>query len=164
MSISQDEANEMYARFLIARNGITAEKIAKEKAKALQQQGDLNGHKVWNAVADRIDRLQRANKFPVGTRALVKRINRQLRSQHKLLRATRPQHRSFVGSHYVWDYRRNAIVEQHVDIEAYARALGVLADCECLARPSLQKAARPKQQGRAAEGVAARLVVTEVAP
>ena len=161
MWTSQDEANEMYARFLIARNGIAAEKIAREKAKSLQQQDDLNGHKVWNAVADVIDRLQRANKFPVGTRALVKRINRQLRSQHKLLKVTRPQ---FVGSHYVWDYRRNVIVEQQVDIEAYARALGVLADCECLARPSLQKAARPKEQGRAAEGVATRLVVTEVAP
>ena len=37
----------MYARFLIARNGIAAEKIAREKAKPLQQEDDLNGHKVW---------------------------------------------------------------------------------------------------------------------
>ena len=52
----------MYARFLIARYGAAAGETAREKAKALQRQGDRNGHDVWNAVADVIERIHGARK------------------------------------------------------------------------------------------------------
>ena len=45
---TQDEAVLMYARFLRARHGAAASKLARKE-------GDVEGHKVWNAVADAVD-------------------------------------------------------------------------------------------------------------
>lgn len=53
---TQDEAVLMYARFLKARHGPAASKMARKKAKTLQNGGDLAGYKIWNAVADATDR------------------------------------------------------------------------------------------------------------
>ena len=53
---TQDEAVLMYARFLRARHGAIASKLARKKAKTLQDDGDLAGSKIWNAVADATDR------------------------------------------------------------------------------------------------------------
>jgi hypothetical protein len=52
---TQDEAIVMFARFLKARHGTAAGKFARTTAETLQNEGDLEGHKVWNAVADAVD-------------------------------------------------------------------------------------------------------------
>jgi hypothetical protein len=52
----QDKAVLMYARFLKARHGTAATKLARKTAKTLQDGGDLEGHKIWNAVADAVER------------------------------------------------------------------------------------------------------------
>jgi hypothetical protein len=52
---TQNEATVMYARFLKARHGTEAGKFARKTAETLQNEGDLEGHKVWNAVADAVD-------------------------------------------------------------------------------------------------------------
>ena len=49
---TQDEAVLIYARFLKARHGVAASKLARETAKSLQDDGDLAGYEIWNAVAD----------------------------------------------------------------------------------------------------------------
>lgn len=56
MWITTDEAVEMYARFLMARHGRMASKLARDKAGSLQSKGDDGGHKIWNEVADVVDR------------------------------------------------------------------------------------------------------------
>ena len=53
---TQDEAVLMYARFLRARHGAAAGKLARKKASKLEGDGDHEGHKIWNAVADAVDR------------------------------------------------------------------------------------------------------------
>ena len=53
---TQDEAVLIYARFLRARHGAAASKLARTTAKTLQDDGDLAGYKIWNAVADATDR------------------------------------------------------------------------------------------------------------
>jgi len=53
---TQDEAIVMFARFLKARHGTAASIVARKKAKTLQNAGDLEGQKIWNAVADKVDR------------------------------------------------------------------------------------------------------------
>jgi hypothetical protein len=53
---TQDEAVLIYARFLKARHGVAASRFARKKASALQDEGDLEGYKIWNAVADAVDR------------------------------------------------------------------------------------------------------------
>jgi len=52
---TQDEATVMFARFLKARHGAEAGEFARKTAETLQNEGDLEGHKVWNAVADAVD-------------------------------------------------------------------------------------------------------------
>ena len=51
-----EEAAMMYARFLKAHHGVAASKFARKKASTLQDEGDLAGYKIWNAVADAVDR------------------------------------------------------------------------------------------------------------
>jgi len=53
---TQDEAVLIYARFLKARHGTAASKLARQSAKTLQDEGDADGYKIWNAVADAVDR------------------------------------------------------------------------------------------------------------
>jgi hypothetical protein len=54
---TQDEAVLMYARFLNARYGAAlASKLARKKASTLKDGGDLAGYKIWDAVADAVDR------------------------------------------------------------------------------------------------------------
>jgi len=55
---TQDEAILMFARFLKARHGTAAGNFARKTAKTLQDEGDPEGHKIWNAVADVADRPQ----------------------------------------------------------------------------------------------------------
>ena len=52
---TQDEAVLMYARFFRARHGAAAGNLAGKKAQMLQDGGDLEGHKIWRAIADAVD-------------------------------------------------------------------------------------------------------------
>ena len=56
MWITQDEAVVMFARYCRARFGKTASKKVRAKAKALQKRGDVEGHHVWNKVAEELDK------------------------------------------------------------------------------------------------------------
>ena len=55
-TITRGEAVEMYARYWVARHGRGGSKLARETASSLQRKGDLEGHKIWNEVAEAIDR------------------------------------------------------------------------------------------------------------
>jgi hypothetical protein len=60
--VTQHEAIKMYARMFKARHGRAASKLARKTAVSLQSQGDLEGHDVWNEVADTIDREQQGKR------------------------------------------------------------------------------------------------------
>ena len=76
-------------------------------------------------------------KLPIDQRALTGRINRTLAADGKALRKLRHGERARgfkpVGHYYVVDMRTSGIVQTHVDLEAFARELGVLAPHEELA-------------------------------
>jgi len=70
---------------------------------------------------------------PVTRRALLQRINRRLKEDQQVVKAARGDHaQQDVGEFYRLDYARNAVVEQHVDLEALGRKLKVLAPFERL--------------------------------
>lgn len=76
-------------------------------------------------------------KVPVSERALFQRINRRLKQKDQLLRTARgvwdgPRwyENSDLGRFYIIDIHRNTLVSTHVDLEAYARKLDVLAPWE----------------------------------
>ena len=52
---TQNEAVEMYARFLSARHGKAAGKYARKTADRLLAKGDIPGHMIWNRVADTVE-------------------------------------------------------------------------------------------------------------
>jgi hypothetical protein len=53
--ITQDEAVEMYARFLAARHGGSAGRLARKAAEKLQTEGDSEGHAIWSRVANAVE-------------------------------------------------------------------------------------------------------------
>jgi hypothetical protein len=56
--------------------------------------------------------------------SLIRQINRRLWAEHRILRvATSEPLRREVGYYYIWDARRNAVVEKEFEIEALARRL-----------------------------------------
>jgi len=59
MWISNQDAIKIYARFCRAHYGAGAVKKVRDRANELKQKGDLEGHHVWNEVADEIKALQR---------------------------------------------------------------------------------------------------------
>jgi hypothetical protein len=52
---TQDEAVQLYARFLAARHGSAAERHARRTAERLQAEGDHAGHAIWSRVADAVE-------------------------------------------------------------------------------------------------------------
>lgn len=62
MWITRNEAVEMYARFLQARHKNVASKLARKTANSLESRGDLDGHRIWNEVADVIDRRDQGSR------------------------------------------------------------------------------------------------------
>jgi hypothetical protein len=60
MWIDTEDAIKIYARFCRAHYGAGAIKKARERARYLERVGDVEGHQVWNGVADEIGALQRA--------------------------------------------------------------------------------------------------------
>jgi hypothetical protein len=74
---------------------------------------------------------KKGDRVGVTTRAAIARVNRKLKPDLKALKATRGERfRQEQGDYYVLDYRSRWIVEKHVDVEAYARELGVLHEWE----------------------------------
>lgn len=74
---------------------------------------------------------------PVSRRALIQRINRVLKSDDEVLKATRGElARSNLGDYYILDLPRNAVVHRDVDIEALGRKLNVLREFESLGEDS----------------------------
>ena len=72
-------------------------------------------------------------KVSVGRKALLARINRKLKPDLRTVRTLRGNRsRREVGDYYEVDLNRNAIVAMHVDLEDYARELGVLTEWERL--------------------------------
>jgi hypothetical protein len=71
-------------------------------------------------------------KMPVSERALYQRINRKLRSDGSLILKASRRPDLEVGKYYVIDTNRNALVLMRVNLEKYARALGVLNGWEAL--------------------------------
>lgn len=55
MQFTTKDAVEIYARFCQARFGSKASEEVRNRAKRLQQQGDLDGYKIWNQVAAEIE-------------------------------------------------------------------------------------------------------------
>jgi len=52
---TQDEAVDMFARYLAARHGSTAAQYARESADKLFAKGDFAGHSIWTRVADVVE-------------------------------------------------------------------------------------------------------------
>ena len=53
---TREEGVEIYAVYLRARHGRSACQFARKTADKLYKKGDLEGHAVWNRVADAVER------------------------------------------------------------------------------------------------------------
>ena len=75
-----------------------------------------------------------AEKVTVTARALLQRINRKLAPDLEKVMACKQSSRSYndLGDYYALDQNRNAIIAQHIDLEAWGREMGVLKDWEKL--------------------------------
>lgn len=75
---------------------------------------------------------KRVRGVPVSARALTQRLGRLLVRDGKRLKKTRAARaRSNVGDYYILN-DRNVIVSHHVNLEAFGRKTGALADYERL--------------------------------
>ena len=64
---------------------------------------------------------------------LIKRVNRKLAPQGRKLKVPRSwRMKANCGSYYILDLRTNTVIECRVNVESFARDLGVLADAEKL--------------------------------
>jgi predicted transcriptional regulator len=73
-------------------------------------------------------------RVPVTARALVQRINRQLKKNGVVLRRARGEKAvSEKGEYYISDERSDLLFGMEINIEEYGRELGVLKDSEYLA-------------------------------
>ena len=79
------------------------------------------------------------SKVPVTTRALILRINRRLKPELRRMRSCRRNSRWWgdLCDYYVIDADLNAIVDSHVDAEAYGRELGVVRAFEMVVDDAL---------------------------
>lgn len=71
-------------------------------------------------------------KAPVSHRALEARVKRALEKDGQTLKKCREDSRWYneLGEHYTVDVELNCVNAKHVDLEAWARELGVLKDFE----------------------------------
>ncbi len=60
---TQTEAVEMFARHLEARYRYGSAKRARDTAEQMKAKGDHSGHKIWNDVANMIDRLRQTERI-----------------------------------------------------------------------------------------------------
>jgi hypothetical protein len=70
---------------------------------------------------------------PISKRALLARLNRKLDAEHAVVKITRynTPARQALGEHYV--VRDGGVSDANIDLEAYGRSYGVLAQHEHLA-------------------------------
>ena len=67
----------------------------------------------------------------VSREALIKRLNRKLQADDEAVRSSRSEwDRQNLGDFYIWSPQHNWIVSTHIDLVAYGRERGVLADYE----------------------------------
>jgi hypothetical protein len=72
---------------------------------------------------------------PVTERALLVRVNRKLtKERQESLKAAKGKARETLGAYYLLDLRRNEVKATNVQLEPYARKLGVLKLYEALIR------------------------------
>jgi hypothetical protein len=72
-------------------------------------------------------------KVPVTERALIQRINRKLEPGLERLKMSRTEHmEQQIGRYWVLDLNRNFVRHPHVNLETYARELGVLREWEAV--------------------------------
>jgi hypothetical protein len=66
----------------------------------------------------------------VSGHTLMQRINRKLKYEHEAVRECPATSRSYatLGDHYLHDTFHNALIASDIDLEALARALGVLGE------------------------------------
>ena len=62
---TQEEAVEMYARFLAARYGKAARQHARETADRLLGEGDFAGYAIWSRVADSVQHRDKVESTQV---------------------------------------------------------------------------------------------------
>ena len=55
MWITNEQAAEMYARFCKTRYGADALKIIRQRAAELRKAGDIEGERIWNLVAQKVE-------------------------------------------------------------------------------------------------------------
>jgi hypothetical protein len=73
-------------------------------------------------------------KVPVSERALVARINRKLEGDSEAIRRCRRDSKGWseLGDYYLIDLEKNCLIAKDVDLQDFARKLGVLANHEAL--------------------------------
>jgi len=73
-------------------------------------------------------------RVPVSERALIARLNRKLAEDDWMVKVARPGSRleNNVGRYYALDYRLNAVMHTHLDLETFAADKGCLAAYERL--------------------------------
>ena len=71
---------------------------------------------------------------PISERALLARVSRCLSKDGERLKTCKEDSRAFdtLGRYYVVDIQRNLVTDRNIDLEAYARKLGVLQAWEKL--------------------------------
>jgi hypothetical protein len=69
---------------------------------------------------------------PVSMRALVQRINRQLKKDNEQLRKARGRDQYNIGDWFTLDLYHNAVARTYLDPEKLGRELGVLRPWECV--------------------------------
>lgn len=74
-------------------------------------------------------------KRPVSEKALIARINRKLKHENESLKKTRPDSKwiNDLGDYYLVHTLLNTIEAQHINLDEFAREIGVLADFEKIA-------------------------------
>ena len=55
MWVTTEQAAEIYARFCRARYGGDAFAVVRKRASELRKAGDIEGERIWNRVAEKID-------------------------------------------------------------------------------------------------------------
>ncbi len=79
--------------------------------------------------------------YTISKRALIQRINRRLKDDGQVLRTARGEGAQIeVGRYYSIDIYHNCLVFKHINLEPYARKLGVLSPWERLASPEARVA------------------------
>ena len=76
MWINTDEAIKIYARFCRAHDGTGAIKKVRSRAQHLKRIGDVEGHRVWNEVANQIKEEQQPDQEALRPRPGIRPIRR----------------------------------------------------------------------------------------